>query len=79
FIHAGTNDMLRILGGEAPATVASEIVSATRDHVSVFARHGAKTIVVALVQPVQVLPFIGAPEYADLRNAAAQFVATTNT
>ncbi|MFX7756047.1 hypothetical protein ABTJ91_20355, partial [Acinetobacter baumannii] len=40
FIHAGTNDMLRILGGEAPATVASEIVSATRDHVSVFARHG---------------------------------------
>lgn len=78
FIHAGTNDMLRILGGEAPAAVASDIVSAARDHVSVLAEHGARTIVVALVQPVQVLPFIAAPEYADLRDFAAQFVATTN-
>lgn len=78
FIHAGTNDMLRILQGEASETVSSAIVGAASDHVDRLAQQGARTIVVGLVQPVDVLPFLGAPELADVRSLASDFVTQTN-
>ncbi|HWI85714.1 MAG TPA: SGNH/GDSL hydrolase family protein [Sphingomonas sp.] len=78
FIHAGTNDMLRLLDGEAADTVRSDIVTAAADHVRMLAADGARTIVVARVQPVQFLPFLADDIYAPLRDVAAQFVSATN-
>lgn len=78
FIHAGTNDMLRVLQGEPAAVVSREIVGAAREHVESLAQQGARTIAVGLVQPVQLLPFLGGPELADVRTLAADFVTGTN-
>lgn len=78
FIHAGTNDLLRVLQGDPAATVSGEIVGAAREHVETLAREGARTIMVGLVQPVQLLPFLGAPELADVRSFAADFIIQTN-
>ncbi len=79
FIHAGTNDMLRILEGEDPALVQADVVAAVQDHVSTLAARGAQTIVVSRVQPVQSLPFLAGDDLAGLRSQATQFVAATNS
>lgn len=78
FIHAGTNDMLRILEGDDPALVRSDIVMAAQSHVSTLAARGARTIIVSQVQPVQYLPLLARGDQSDLRNQAAQFVLATN-
>lgn len=78
FIHAGTNDMLRLLQGEPATAVSGEVVAAAQDHVDRLAQLGARTIAVGLVQPVELLPFLGAPELADVRSLAADFVTQTN-
>lgn len=78
FIHAGTNDMLRVLQGQPAAVVSGEIVGAARQYVENLAQQGARTIVVGLVQPVELLPFLGATELADVRSLAAEFVTQTN-
>lgn len=78
FIHAGTNDMLRILQGDDPALVQADIVMAAQNHVAKLAARGARTIIVSQVQPVQNLPFLAGDDLAGLRNQAAQFVAATN-
>ncbi|MBA4760511.1 SGNH/GDSL hydrolase family protein [Sphingomonas sp.] len=78
FIHAGTNDMLRVLQGEAAAVVSREIVGAAREHVEGLAQQGARTIAVGLVQPVELLPFLGGAELAAVRSLAADFVNQTN-
>lgn len=79
FLHAGTNDLVRILEGEPVATVQSAIVTAATANVMTLAARGARTIVVAKVQPVQYLPFLGGVELTELRGLAAGTVAATNT
>lgn len=79
FIHAGTNDMLRVLEGEDPALVRTDLVAAARDHVASLAARGARTIVVSQVQPVEYLPVLRDDALAGLRDLAAQFAAQTNT
>ena len=79
FIHAGTNDFLRILEGERPETVQSAVVTAATANVATLAERGARTIVVAKVQPVQYLPLLGGVELTELRGLAADTVAATNT
>ncbi|ESQ76710.1 autotransporter domain-containing protein [Asticcacaulis sp. AC402] len=79
FVHAGTNDMLRLFDGEPADVVRADIVAATTDHVRVLSQAGARTIVVAKVQPVQYLPFLAGDSYAPLRQLASEFVTQTNT
>lgn len=78
FIHAGTNDMLRILQGDDPALVRADVVGAAQDHVATLAGRGARTIIVSKVQPVAYLPFLAGDDLSDVRRQAAQFVAATN-
>lgn len=78
FIHAGTNDLTRLLEGDAPDLVASDIVAATVAHVSALADRGARTIVVARVQPVQYLPMLAGEELDELRSAIGDLVSDTN-
>lgn len=78
FIHAGSNDLIRLLDGDAPETVKADIVDAATANVSALARLGAKTIVIAQVQPVQYLPLLAGAENAGLRGAIGDFIAATN-
>ncbi|MBB4100975.1 SGNH/GDSL hydrolase family protein [Sphingomonas kyeonggiensis] len=79
FLHAGTNDLTRLLAGDSPDAIRADIVSAATDHVATLAGRGARTIVVATVQPVQYLPLFGEGELAGLRDAMGGFVAGINT
>lgn len=78
FIHAGTNDLTRLAEGEDPRIIEADVVTATADHVATLAARGARLIVVAQVQPVQYLPFLGGDQFAEARQAAGAFVGDIN-
>ena len=78
FLHAGTNDLTRLLAGDSPDAIRTDIVAAVSDHVGTLAGRGARTIVVATVQPVQYLPLFGEGELAGLRDAMGSFVTGIN-
>lgn len=77
-VQAGPNDLLRVLAGESPATVADQIAGASVANVAALARRGARTILFAEVQPVQLLPALGDPALAGLRAFAAGYVRDLN-
>ncbi len=78
FIHAGSNDLIRLLQGDAPNLVKTQIVEAATANVATLASRGAKTIVLAQVQPVQYLPLLAGNENQGLRDALGGFIADTN-
>ena len=78
FIHAGTNDLMRLTLGDTPEVVQSDIVTSLTSHVAALGARGAKTIIVASVQPVQVLPMLGGDDLTGLRGAIERFVDDTN-
>ncbi|MCG2841202.1 autotransporter domain-containing protein [Sandaracinobacter sp. RS1-74] len=78
FIHAGTNDLTRLLAEDAPEAIQADIVTAATGHVATLGARGARTIVVATVQPVQYLPMLGGDELAGLRGAIGGLVDDIN-
>lgn len=78
FIHAGSNDLIRLLQGDAPELVQSQVVEAATANVRELADRGARTIVIAHVQPVQYLPFLGGADREGLRATLGTFISDTN-
>lgn len=64
FIHAGANDLQRLGLGDEPEAISADIAGAIANHVSTLAERGARTIVVAEVQPVQYLPLLNRTDSA---------------
>jgi hypothetical protein len=75
FIHAGTNDLIRLIDGDDGDTVKADIVEAATANIATLAARGAKTIVIADVQPVQYLPLLAGTELQGFRGAVGNFIA----
>lgn len=79
FIHAGPNDLERLLDGETPGEVTQTVVSAALDNVATLADLGARTIVISNVQATQLLPAFQDNDFDPFREAIPETVSAINT